>query len=349
MSFKVQVGPPQIAIHQAMTVLMTEPDGQVRWPTDKGLVLLRYKPDQRLERLRQRRAVGIARRRCGQLRRRAHLSYQPQIPHRGRRGRGTFACLRHQPRDRWRPARGPGRHQPRPAPGALQPGDRHPFGFRRHLRRQGWPHRPPRPHRHRVVGRRTSACAHSTATPTSCARFRYRSARRRRRRLMPMAGSASTWRWRRARHGIAACFTNLPTANGISRRRRHARTAHRNRATRRRSTRWQQTVLKMRTSNEEFYRLYHQAIDDMAALRLPIEGTDHMVFVPAAGLPWFMAPFGRDSLIVSLQNILIYPEFAPARWMCSAVGRRRNRTTIATPSRARSCTSCATASWRISS
>jgi glycogen debranching enzyme len=35
-----------------------------------------------------------------------------------------------------------------------------------------------------------------------------------------------------------------------------------------------------------------------------------MVFVPAAGLPWFMAPFGRDSLIVSLQNILIYPEFA---------------------------------------
>ena len=70
------------------------------------------------------------------------------------------------------------------------------------------------------------------------------------------------------------------------------------------------TVLKLRTSNEEFYRLYHQAIDDMAALRLPIEGTDHMVFVPAAGLPWFMAPFGRDSLIVSLQNILVYPEFA---------------------------------------
>ncbi len=35
-----------------------------------------------------------------------------------------------------------------------------------------------------------------------------------------------------------------------------------------------------------------------------------MVFVPAAGLPWFMAPFGRDSLIVSLQNMTIYPEFA---------------------------------------
>ena len=48
----------------------------------------------------------------------------------------------------------------------------------------------------------------------------------------------------------------------------------------------------------------------MAALRLPIFGTDHKVFLPAAGLPWFVAPFGRDSLIVSLQNLLIYPDFA---------------------------------------
>ena len=73
---------------------------------------------------------------------------------------------------------------------------------------------------------------------------------------------------------------------------------------------WLGKVLKIRTSNEEFYRLYRQALEDMAALRLPIGGTDHMVFLPAAGLPWFVAPFGRDSLIVSLQNILIYPEFA---------------------------------------
>jgi glycogen debranching enzyme len=73
---------------------------------------------------------------------------------------------------------------------------------------------------------------------------------------------------------------------------------------------WLQSVLKIRCSNEEFYRLYRQALEDMAALRLPIAGTDHMVFLPAAGLPWFVAPFGRDSLIVSTQNILIYPDFA---------------------------------------
>ena len=34
---------------------------------------------------------------------------------------------------------------------------------------------------------------------------------------------------------------------------------------------WQQRVMKITTSNEEFYRFFHQATDDMAALRLPID------------------------------------------------------------------------------
>ena len=73
---------------------------------------------------------------------------------------------------------------------------------------------------------------------------------------------------------------------------------------------WQDSVLKIETSNETFATAYAQAIDDMSALRLPIEGTDHMKFVPAAGLPWFVALFGRDSLIISLQNAIVHPEFA---------------------------------------
>ena len=39
MAFKVQVGPAQIAIHQGQTVLLTEPDGQVNWPSTGGLYL----------------------------------------------------------------------------------------------------------------------------------------------------------------------------------------------------------------------------------------------------------------------------------------------------------------------
>jgi len=37
MSFKVQVGPAQIAIHQGQTVLLTETDGRVHWPSNRGL------------------------------------------------------------------------------------------------------------------------------------------------------------------------------------------------------------------------------------------------------------------------------------------------------------------------
>ena len=73
---------------------------------------------------------------------------------------------------------------------------------------------------------------------------------------------------------------------------------------------WQRTVLKINTSNEEFYRCYNQGVQDLAALRLPLKGMGHMVFVPAAGLPWFVALFGRDTLIASLQTMIVFPKFA---------------------------------------
>jgi glycogen debranching enzyme len=77
-----------------------------------------------------------------------------------------------------------------------------------------------------------------------------------------------------------------------------------------RMERWRGAAMKVRTSNEEFYRYYRQAVEDVAALRLPYRETDHLAFVPAAGVPWFVGLFGRDSLIVSLQTALIYPDFA---------------------------------------
>jgi glycogen debranching enzyme len=75
-------------------------------------------------------------------------------------------------------------------------------------------------------------------------------------------------------------------------------------------TEWRELVTKIQTGNEEFYRMYRQAADDMSALRLPVQGARGQVFLPAAGLPWFMAPFGRDSLIASLQNMIVWPDFA---------------------------------------
>ena len=73
---------------------------------------------------------------------------------------------------------------------------------------------------------------------------------------------------------------------------------------------WRQKATKLHTANEEFYRLYHQALDDLAALRLPIKHEDATHVIPAAGLPWFVALFGRDTLIVSLQTAILGSEFA---------------------------------------
>lgn len=85
--------------------------------------------------------------------------------------------------------------------------------------------------------------------------------------------------------------------------------------------RWQNAALKIETNNEEFYRFYRQSLEDMAALRLPIEDTNHHEFVPAAGVPWFLALFGRDSLIVSLQNAMVHSCFA--RGALQVLGRHQ--------------------------
>jgi glycogen debranching enzyme len=73
---------------------------------------------------------------------------------------------------------------------------------------------------------------------------------------------------------------------------------------------WRSTVMKIETSNADLRELYRQSVEDTAALRLPVEGTDHLEFTPAAGIPWFVALFGRDSLIAALQTAHVYPDFA---------------------------------------
>ena len=73
---------------------------------------------------------------------------------------------------------------------------------------------------------------------------------------------------------------------------------------------WHAAVTNLATSNETFRQLFEQSLEDMAALRLPFKCATGEEAVPAAGLPWFVALFGRDSLIVSLQSALVYPDFA---------------------------------------
>ena len=73
---------------------------------------------------------------------------------------------------------------------------------------------------------------------------------------------------------------------------------------------WKKMTTSLTSANEDIYRVFKQSVDDMAALRLREFGESASEFIPAAGVPWFVAVFGRDSLIVSLQNMIVYPEIA---------------------------------------
>lgn len=56
-------------------------------------------------------------------------------------------------------------------------------------------------------------------------------------------------------------------------------------------------------------RIYEQSIRDLTALRFDLKARPGH-YLPAAGLPWFMAAFGRDSLITSYQAMPFLPDFA---------------------------------------
>ncbi len=60
-------------------------------------------------------------------------------------------------------------------------------------------------------------------------------------------------------------------------------------------------------------RTWEQAIRDIDALRLEDRGSDRGAVIPAAGVPWFVTLFGRDSLIVSMQTLMVHPEYALGR------------------------------------
>src|SRR5262249_23650629 len=73
---------------------------------------------------------------------------------------------------------------------------------------------------------------------------------------------------------------------------------------------WRELATAVTTANEDVYRLYRQSVEDMGALRLHGHDFAPDVWVPAAGVPWFVAIFGRDSLIASLQNMIVHAGFA---------------------------------------
>jgi glycogen debranching enzyme len=89
---------------------------------------------------------------------------------------------------------------------------------------------------------------------------------------------------------------------------------------------WVERTATFSTSDARVNRAVAQAVEDLAGLRLhafntlaqtPADATtsaagsiDVDAWLPAAGVPWFVTLFGRDSLVVSLQTLALSARFA---------------------------------------
>src|SRR5256886_1031172 len=73
---------------------------------------------------------------------------------------------------------------------------------------------------------------------------------------------------------------------------------------------WQDEVPRLSAGLDLLEHVYQKSVVDLAALRLQAQTDGNDFSLPAAGLPWFMAIFGRDTLITSYQSLLVGPELA---------------------------------------
>ncbi len=72
---------------------------------------------------------------------------------------------------------------------------------------------------------------------------------------------------------------------------------------------WLNKAPTLECNNDALRETYQRSLIDLAALRFtPITMPQHAL--PAAGLPWFMTMFGRDSILTSLEAISFTPELA---------------------------------------
>jgi glycogen debranching enzyme len=71
---------------------------------------------------------------------------------------------------------------------------------------------------------------------------------------------------------------------------------------------WTLRVPRVRGGWESMRRAFDRSIEDLAALRMRTGEYRRPLF--AAGMPWFMTVFGRDTEITSLQTLLLGPEVA---------------------------------------
>jgi glycogen debranching enzyme len=102
----------------------------------------------------------------------------------------------------------------------------------------------------------------------------------------------------------ASAISAIPDSNGNGRIRMPGR-----RSKAAELDRWLREAPRIESDSDSLKATYRRSLVDLAALRFspPIAGNRSL---PAAGLPWFMTMFGRDSIFTSLQALPFTPELA---------------------------------------
>ncbi len=92
---------------------------------------------------------------------------------------------------------------------------------------------------------------------------------------------------------------------------------------------WRNSGALVSSDNPQFNQIMERAFKDLYMLRITTPNGDGI----AAGIPWYVAAFGRDQLITSLQTLPYHPELAKGvlEQMAAYQGKAENATTAEKP------------------
>jgi glycogen debranching enzyme len=91
-------------------------------------------------------------------------------------------------------------------------------------------------------------------------------------------------------------------------------------------SRWMRQVPSLRCGSTLLENVYRKSVVDMASLRITGDARGEHFELPAAGLPWFMTLFGRDTIISSYQSMWVGPHLARGaiELLAATQGKERN-------------------------
>ncbi len=73
---------------------------------------------------------------------------------------------------------------------------------------------------------------------------------------------------------------------------------------------WRLNIPQLVSDSHELNQVIRTTALDLAALRIAARAGDQEIMLPAAGLPWFLTLFGRDTLITAYQTACVGPALA---------------------------------------